>query len=173
MTPNECAAKRFLLLAYGNPSRGDDGLGYALANALADCYANLDVAWRYQPAIEDAAEVAAHAAVIFADAARDGEEQFLFSALAPAADSVSAFSSHTLSPAAVLYLAKVCFRTRAEAYLLAIRGYDFADFSENLSAGAAENLRSAIAFLRGWLEKADTATTLLPTLAAPRGKDAI
>ncbi|MCX7935350.1 MAG: hydrogenase maturation protease [Planctomycetota bacterium] len=161
-------------MAYGNPSRSDDGLGPALAAAFEDKHPDLDVAWRYQPAIEDAAEIAAYEAVVFADAARTGAAPFSFGVLPPAVEAAGGFTSHAFTPAAVLYLARVCFRATTPAYLLAIRGYEFAAFREGLSAGAAENLRCAVAFLREWLNTSAAtggAAVLATASLARAGKD--
>ncbi len=176
MSSCDCSPKRFLLMAYGNPGRRDDGLGYALAENLSGQYPGLEALWRYQPAIEDAAEMAAYETVVFADATRTGEAPFSFGALMPAVAAADAFTSHAVTPAAVLYLARACFHSTAKVYLLAIRGYEFDEFSESLSAEAAENLRCATAFLRTWLENvgatAETAKLTAISLALA-GKDPI
>jgi hypothetical protein len=56
------------------------------------------------------------------------------------------FSSHIVSPEAVLAIAARCYNGAPAAYLLAIRGYEFA-FLEEVTAAAADNLRAALAML--------------------------
>lgn len=137
---------RVLVLGYGNPGRRDDGLGPALAAVVAA--AGLDgvtVDSDYQLQVEDAAAVAEHDVVVFADAAREGPAPFTFEPVAPQGELT--FTTHSVSPGAVLRLAREHFDSRAAAYVLGIRGREFDDFGEGLSAAAEENLAAAAAFL--------------------------
>lgn len=137
---------RTLILGYGNPGRRDDGLGPALAAAVERlALPGVTVEAAYQLAVEDAAAVAAHDAVVFADAACRGAGPFTFRPLA--AEPAAGFSTHRVGPGAVLALARELFGARAAAYVLAIRGYEFGEFGEGLSARAADNLAAALAFL--------------------------
>jgi hypothetical protein len=52
-----------------------------------------------------------------------------------------------VTPEAVLALSRDLFRAAPEAWLLAIRGYDFDRFCEELSPRAAANLSRAVAFI--------------------------
>ena len=68
---------KVLLIGYGNPGRLDDGLGPALAEAIAHKeFKNVTVDANYQLTVEDAAEVAKYDLVIFADADVAGPEPF-------------------------------------------------------------------------------------------------
>jgi Ni,Fe-hydrogenase maturation factor len=87
--------------------------------------------------------------VIFVDASVSCEEPCSLTALEPAAD--SSFSTHSVSPRAVLHLARECFGSTARGYLLEIRGYEFDDFGERLSARARANLDAALEFAGGLL----------------------
>ena len=141
-----------LLIGFGNPGRLDDGLGPALAErierlALANVTADSD----YQLTVEDAAEAARHDVVIFADADVGGPEPFYVRRLSPSGGTLS-FSTHSVTPAAVLTLARELFRAEPEGYLLGIRGYEFDEFGERLSEGAAENLEAAATYLAAALE---------------------
>ncbi len=155
----ENGSLRILVIGYGNPGRLDDGLGPALADALEQmALPGVTVESDYQLTVEDAAAVAAHDVVIFADAACDGREPFTFRRLAAVdgerIDDVPGprFTSHHLAPADVLELARRLFRGRPEGYLLAIRGYDFNEFGEGLSVGARANLERAVEFLAAAIE---------------------
>jgi hydrogenase maturation protease len=141
-------AGKILLLGYGNPGRLDDGLGPALADLIEQLHLpGVTVSADYQLTVEDAAAVAEHDVVIFADAAVAGTEPFYFHRLAPAETDLS-FSSHSADPAAVLALAHRLFHAQTRAYVLGIRGYAFNEFGERLSDAARANLAAAIEFLR-------------------------
>ena len=106
-----------LVLGWGNPGRGDDGLGPALAELLGEgAPAGVEVESDYQLQVEDAAEVAGSERVIFVDADRTGPEPFSCSRLAPAT-SASSFSSHSVSPGGLLVpefnrITSICHRCR-------------------------------------------------------------
>jgi hypothetical protein len=56
------------------------------------------------------------------------------------------FTSHIVRPEAILAIARQYFGKSPPAFLLAVRGYQF-EFLEELTAGAADNLRHALAML--------------------------
>jgi hydrogenase maturation protease len=137
---------RILLIGYGNPVRGDDGMGPALADAVeAWGLPHVTVDQGYQLTVEDAASVAEYDAVIFVDASVTGPAPFEFSPVVPAPD--AGFSTHHVEPGAVMELAGSLFGASTEAHVLAIRGYAFEMFHEGFSEGAAANLAAALAFL--------------------------
>lgn len=137
---------RVLLIGYGNPGRLDDGLGPALAEAVGQMgIPGVTVDADYQLNVEDAAAVAEHEHVIFADAAVSGREPFFFRRVEPAAE--GGLGSHTLEPGAVLGLARSVFGARTEGWALGIRGYAFDEFGERLSEQALANLAAAAAFI--------------------------
>lgn len=141
-----------LLIGYGNPGRLDDGLGPALAAAIERLrLPGVTVEADYQLSVEDAAEVAKHQAVVLADADAAGPEPFSVRRLEPAADSLS-FSTHSVSPGAVLALARELFGAEPEAWLVGIRGYEFNEFGERLSERAQANLEAAVAWVAAALE---------------------
>lgn len=140
-----------LVIGYGNPGRLDDGLGPALAGALqALNLPGVTVDSDYQLTVEDAELVARHSVVIFADAAVQGPEPFALRAVSPTDE--ASFSSHSVEPGAVLTLAQL-FGGRPAAYALAIRGYEFNGFGEQLSPAARRNLAAAVRFMQDSLAK--------------------
>lgn len=148
---NESAAK-VLLIGYGNPGRGDDGLGPALAEAMGALnLPGLTVDADYQLVAEDALSAANHEVVVFVDADTKGPEPFSFRELAPKSE--LSFSSHSLSPAAVLAMAAELFGAHPRGFLLGVRGYAFNEFNEALSEKARANLGAASDFLAAWLDK--------------------
>ena len=99
----------------------------------------------YQLVIENAVEVAAHDAVWFVDAAREGDAVCALRRLSPAHE--IAFTSHLLKPEALLAIADQHLGRSPVAHLLSIRGYEF-DFLEGLSEHASSNLALAVALLQ-------------------------
>ena len=135
-----------LVLGYGNPGRLDDGLGPAFADAVARLGIEgvaADADYQLQP--EDALRVARSGVVVFADADTAGPGPFRFLPVVPRRD--ASFTTHALSPQAVVALARDTFGARPEAYLLGIRGHEFDEFGETLSERARENLAAALRFL--------------------------
>ncbi len=137
---------RVLLIGYGNPGRLDDGLGPALAEAVAELdLPNVTVDSDYQLTVEDSAQVAEHDVVVFADADVAGLEPFTFRRISPRMD--LSFSSHDCDPQSVLALAHDLLKATTAGYVLAIRGYEFNEFGESLSLRARANLREALDFI--------------------------
>ena len=143
-----------LLIGYGNPGRGDDGLGPALAEAIsAKALPGVRVDTGFQLNVEDAYAVLGHDVAVFADAATVGEEPFFFREIGP--EDPASFSSHSVSPAGLLGLSKRLFGAKTRGFVLGIRGYEFDEFGAPISKRAQENLDAAIAFLEPRLRAGD------------------
>jgi len=143
---------RVLVLGYGNPGRQDDGLGPAVAAGMESLgWPNLTSFDNYQLNIEDALEVAAHDVVWFVDASKVGRAPYEVHEVV-ASPSID-FTSHLVRPEAILAIARQCYGGSAQAFLLAIRGYEFA-FVEEITAKATENLHAALAMLTGRIRAA-------------------
>jgi hydrogenase maturation protease len=144
---------KVLLIGFGNPGRLDDGLGPALAEAVEKLdLPGLTVDSDYQLTVEDAAEVAKYDVVVFADAAVAGADPFWVKRIACGPSRVS-FSSHSVSPQAVLALTKELFDSEPKGYVLGIRGHEFNEFGERLSRRAKANLAEAIAYVESSVHK--------------------
>jgi hydrogenase maturation protease len=142
-------AANILLYGYGNPGRGDDGLGPALAAAIeAMDVPGIDVDANYQLTVEDSAEMGRYAAVVFADAATEGPAPFFFSRIDDSGTGRLGWTSHSVSPVEVVALARDMFGSKVAAYALGIRGYAFGELDEGLSSQAKDNLAEAVAFAR-------------------------
>jgi hydrogenase maturation protease len=153
-----------LLIGYGNPGRLDDGLGPALADAVEALHLPgiaVDIDYQLQP--EDAAEIAAHDIVIFADADVACEGPFRFERIKPKRQ--TSFSSHSISPQALLALAHEAFGASTTGYVLGIRGERFDDFGEGLSPAAQANLEAARRFIIPLLHTRDFDTALIESSA--------
>jgi hydrogenase maturation protease len=136
---------RILVLGYGNPGRQDDGLGPAVAAGIDRLgWSNITAYDNYQLNIEDALEVAEHDVVWFVDAAKAGPSPYDVRDLSPAP--TIEFTSHIVAPEAILAIASQLYGKTPRAFLLAIRGYQF-EFVEELTEGAADNLRVALNML--------------------------
>lgn len=137
--------KRLFIYGFGNPGRQDDGLGPAIIDKLeSDNISGIVIDSNYQMNIEDAHNISQCDAVIFVDASIEAEEPFSFTKIEPSSEIT--FSTHTMSPESVLALCKELYDKDMEAYVLAIRGYEW-EFVEALSSKAADNFNIAYAFL--------------------------
>ncbi len=148
---------RVLVIGYGNPARGDDGLGPALADRLERlALPGVTVDADYQLAIEHAALAAEHDIVVFADAAAGGDAAFSFAPIGPAGD--ASFSTHAVTPGQVLALAGSCFGAAPAGYVLAIRGHALEGFTEGLTDAARAGLEVALGHLVAFIGTSQSET---------------
>jgi hydrogenase maturation protease len=131
-----------LVLAVGNPSRGDDALGPLLAERVeAAGLADVEVIVDYQLQVEHALDLVGRERVIFVDAGVGTLPPFEFRRVVPAADFLH--TSHTLSPEAVLAtFVRVQGEPPPECWVLCIRGERFG-LGDDLSEVACERLEAA------------------------------
>jgi hydrogenase maturation protease len=130
-----------------------------------------DVASDYQLQVEYAEEVSLHGRVVFVDADRAGAEPFWIRRLEPAGQGVG-FSTHSVTPGALLALVRDLFGSEPEAWLMGIRGYEFDEFGEWLSDRAAANLDKAAAGLEAALQETEI-REVRPTAPDPDPTDVI
>ena len=141
-----------LLIGFGNPGRGDDGLGPALARRIEDrALPGVRVKSAFQLTVEDALEVAQEEMVVFVDADLAGNEAFAFTPVSARPEGY--LDSHTVSPDTVMALAEELFASKARGYTLGITGCAFGEIKEGLSEAAMRHLDLAEAFLVDWLTK--------------------
>lgn len=155
-----------LLIGIGNPGRGDDGIGPALVERLAEAEPEsiregavvpaasgaADAVWKYQLNIEDAALVRDYERVVFADAsAEDDPGAASLQPLGP--ESVITFTTHELPPGSVLALCQELYGRAPEAWLLAVGGSSW-ELGQDLSETARAGLNRAETLLRAWLGSA-------------------
>ena len=149
-------SKTVLLIGYGNPGRGDDGLGPALAEAIqARDLTRVTVEIDYQLTVDHAAMIAAHDLVVFADAMIGLTTAFRFSDVDTGM--AETLGSHQVTPQAALSLAKLLFGAAPPAWILAIAGHDFGEVKEGLSPPARRNLDLATTFLLDWIAQTQAA----------------
>jgi len=143
-----------LIVAVGNPSRGDDALGPALLERLrgagVEAHGDVELLTDFQLQVEHALDLVGRRAVLFVDAARSGTVDGV--ALQPiAADDAAPLWSHALRPQAVLAVyARVLHEAPPPTWLLAIEGQDFA-LGSALGDEAHHRLEQAEKLVRGWL----------------------
>ena len=141
---------RILLIGYGNPGRGDDGLGPALAVQIAALdLPGVTVDIDYQLTVDHAALIATQDIVIFADAMIGLDRPYRLDRVPTTAPTT--LGSHNVTPEAALALAGVLFGHAPPGWTLAIAGQDFGEVAEGLSPQATANLTAATAFLQDWL----------------------
>lgn len=144
-----------LLFAIGNNSRQDDGLGWAFGEALEkNDWFDGDVHFRYQLEVEDS-ELVSHAEeVLFVDAFKDVlPNGFQWKMVEPNAD--FEFTTHALSPEAVLFFCEQLYGKRPAAHCLLIGGEAW-ELGEGLTGKGHENLLAALAFFEKNLIREDT-----------------
>jgi hydrogenase maturation protease len=154
------SAAPLLILACGNPSRGDDALGPRLLELLETdrdegrIPARFETLTDYQLQIEHALDLEGRSLVLFVDAAVSCTPPFEFTLLQPAQD--RSYSSHALSPAAVLAVyAQITSTIPPPAFQLAIPGLQF-ELGEGLSSVAEDYLWEARDFVSVLLQQPDS-----------------
>jgi len=138
-------APALLVIGIGNPSRGDDALGPLLIERLeALQLPDVELLTDFQLQVEVALDLQGRQEVVFVDASLDAPAPFTFTPAVAAID--ASYSSHALSPGAVLHTYEKLFGEPPPAFVLALRGEAF-ELGEDLSEAASANLEAALAFL--------------------------
>ena len=136
-----------LIYGIGNDGRQDDGLGWAFIERLEQIHPQPRARLRrtYQLGLEDADLISRYTRVLFVDATKDPVvESFTLSRPEPKLD--FSFTSHAISVPSILATTQQCFEHVPEAYLLAIRGYEW-ELQEGLTSPAQHNLSHSLEFL--------------------------
>ncbi|MDD4914586.1 MAG: hydrogenase maturation protease [Methylococcales bacterium] len=140
--------KPLLVIACGNPSRGDDALGPLLLDFIerqADLSA-VELLSDFQLQIEHALDLQNRELVLFADATVSANAAFRLEEIRAEQD--RSYTSHAMSPAAVLQVYHNTIGPMPPpCFLLSIQGTNF-ELGEQLSANAQHNLQLACRFTR-------------------------
>ena len=137
--------KSIYVYGFGNPGRQDDGLGPMIIDKLdQENIEGIATDSNYQLNIEDADNISGSDIVIFVDASIDADEPFSFKKIEPSAEIT--FTTHSMSPESVIALCGDIYGRVPDAYVLAIRGYEWEMF-EGLSEKAMDNFTAAYNFL--------------------------
>lgn len=127
----------FLVIAYGNTLRRDDGAGIGLAGILVKQWRILGIGVRYIVVPQLAPELAVDIAdpgvmgVIFVDAAQ-AEPPLMIKLQAIALDLATPVVSHHLDPAGLLLYARLLAPRSVPAWTVSVPGVDF-DYGEGFS----------------------------------------
>ena len=138
-----------LLIGIGNSGRSDDGLGWAFLDRIQQ-QAAFDgrVEYRYQLLVEDAALISEAEHVIFIDSFR-GELPNGFQLTRCEPLSEFAFTTHVLSPGAVLSLCRDLYGRVPRADALMIQGTSW-DLRIGISPEAKRRLENALQFFEDY-----------------------
>ena len=144
--------KSTLVFGWGNPSRGDDALGPLFVERLgAACPPGVACLTDFQLQVEHALDLRGCDRVLFVDASMGlgPDEPFRVRPLAARRD--PSFTTHALSPEAVLQAFEAFEgRPAPSAWLLEIGGERWA-LGDAPSASALAHLEAALAWCLGWL----------------------
>ncbi len=157
-----------VLFGYGNPSRGDDALGPLLLERAEDWAGRhqelrVQAVTDFQLQIEHALDLQGCDLALFMDADVACDKAFSLCRVAP--DQDATYTTHELSPAAVLQVYRtVEGREPPPAYILSLHGERF-DLGQPLSPAAVRSLDAAWILLKellsdgrpeAWDERLDT-----------------
>lgn len=133
---------KLLLFGYGNPGRGDDGLGLDLIERIAQLnLADVECQNDMQLQVEHVTDLAGCDQALFIDADVFCADPFKFSEIR--AEKNGSYTSHAMNPSALLHAYQRVYGVDGPpAFLLRIRGYDFG-LGDSLSDQAAANLEAA------------------------------
>lgn len=139
-----------LVVGVGNPSRGDDALGPVFVERAGAALAaevargEVELLTDFQLQVEHALDLQGRARVVFVDASVSAAAPFAYAAVAPAVGP-PAYTTHAMSPAALLATYRDVAGPPPPAFVLAIRGEGF-ELGAPLSAAARAHLEAALAF---------------------------
>ena len=141
-----------LVFGIGNPSRGDDALGVLFIERVAEALrpevdaGRIELLTDFQLQIEHALDLVGRRRVVFVDASVRTSPPYEYLPIESRRD--ESFSTHAMSPAAVLDTHRSVVGEPPPAFMLAIRGDHF-ELGDDLSNGARKNLDAALHFFVG------------------------
>ena len=127
-----------LILAYGNPLRCDDGLGWHAARQLNSTVSDARVVTCHQLTPELVEDISSADAVFFIDASREGEPGELTCQPVRPSDDMVRFT-HQCSPAVLLALCDQLYGSCPPAFAVSVCGQSF-HYGESLSPCVAASL---------------------------------
>jgi len=140
---------RVLVIGYGNPLRGDDGLGWHAAQHLAPALAGFDTeiitCHQLTPELSEAVSRADR--VLFVDARTGGPPGALKVQKVTSIEPQAPTFSHRFEPAALLAAARRIYGASPEGFVLSVVGRSFA-YSEQLSSEVQTTLPELVGLAR-------------------------
>lgn len=144
--------KRALVIAYGNPLRGDDGAAWSIANDLRRFVPDSVRILQLHQLSPEAAEPASKAdLVIFVDAAAHGSLDTVRCLPVVAKLQATRFWHH-VGPEAVLGLCGKVYAAHPQGFLITVPGEQF-DYGFTLSASAQNAVPRAVDFIHSLLAR--------------------
>jgi hydrogenase maturation protease len=141
------ASKRAVIIGFGNPSRGDDGIGPELMNraeALVELHPeayDVECIQDFQLQIEHSMDLDGPGMALFLDASVSAAPPFTLTRLRPSQD--ASYTTHELSPSSVLHVfEQVNHRPPPPCFLLSVRADQF-DLGVDIAPPAMANLEAA------------------------------
>lgn len=135
-----------LIFSYGNPSRGDDAIGPLLIEHLESLnLENTEILTDFQLQVENAYDLQGRERVLFIDASISCEAPYRFSRLFAQKD--PSYTTHVMSPMAVMHVYQELYGEPPPSYLLQVRGESF-ELGASLSPEAEINLKASFDLLR-------------------------
>jgi hydrogenase maturation protease len=135
-----------LIIGYGNPLRGDDGIGPRIAATVAERLPTTDVIMTHQLTPELAEPISRASRLILIDAVENGVPGTVTSLPLVSQATTSRPSTHLLDPYGLLALAESLFGARPPATMVTVSGASFG-LSEDLSAEVAQALPMAVDYV--------------------------
>lgn len=141
-----------LIIGIGNPSRGDDALGPIAVERLAELdLPGVELLTDFQLQVEYVLDLHARDRVIFIDASEAAPRGYAFAPVTAAAD--RSYTSHELTPAALLHAYAQTHGTPPPAWVLAIHGDNW-ELGQPPTAAALAHLDAALNHLLDFLAEA-------------------
>jgi hydrogenase maturation protease len=139
-----------LIIGYGNPLRGDDGIGWRVADQLAALTGDAATVLTVHQLTPELAEPISKAdLVIFVDACYAGQPgSWTCETIRPDQESPAAFT-HYFGPANLLGYAKAIFDAKPSALLISVAGASF-DCGDQLSPAVAGIIPEIVATVSQW-----------------------
>jgi len=153
-----------LIIGYGNPLRGDDGLGWQVASELAKCVDALISVVAVQQLTPELAEPVSDAdLVIFVDACCDGEPgSWRCESIRPGSERSQVYA-HYFTPASLLGYANAIFNASPTALLISAAVGSF-DYGEVLTPSVAAVVPQMVRFICKTLEESRNSSPQSPRL---------
>ena len=138
-----------LIVGYGNPLRGDDGIGQAVARALASESAidGAEIIACHQLMPELSESLAAVGLAVFVDAAAGLRPGSVVVNKTQGSSALTSGLVHHVDPGALLFLARTLYGQAPEAFLVTVGAETF-ELRETLSASVAAALPVVVATVR-------------------------
>jgi len=136
-----------LIFTWGNPSRGDDGLGPMIYQRLKnESWVDVELLTDFQLQIEHMLDLENRNTIIFIDASVSAKPPFEYYQIYPTQD--ESYTSHAMSPQSLLAVyQKVNQQQPPSAFMLSIRGYEFG-LGLSLSKEATKNMEEAFSYIK-------------------------